>query len=210
MNDGRAQNLARPPRPDPGRARSAASCSIRWRPLMTMAVIAVALALPLFLQRAPAEHARRHRQLEPGVRLVGLSRQEGRNRARRGARRSSCAPAPDVARGARHHRRAGTRGVSRHVSGFGKALDALDRQPAAEHAGRHARRSAASTPEGTLALKTQHRGACRRGHGAARHRVGAAPERDARRLAAGRLAHRRAAWRSASCWWWATPSASIF
>ena len=52
------------------------------------------------LQRAAAKHARRDGRLESGVRALGVSHQEGRHRARRGARQAA-ARAPRRRAGAR-------------------------------------------------------------------------------------------------------------
>ena len=64
---------------------------------MTMAVIAIALALPLLLDVLLQNMRARHRRLEPGVRYLGLPRQEGRPPAGRGVGQTAAARDADVA-----------------------------------------------------------------------------------------------------------------
>jgi cell division transport system permease protein len=116
---------------------------------MTMAVIALALALPLFFNVLLRTHA--------PPRPTGIRHSSSRCISPRRPEPSAPRPrqaAPSSARrraGARDHRRAGAREF-RESSGFGKALDLLDTNPL-PNALVVTPSLAASTAEGTQALK---------------------------------------------------------
>ena len=95
---------------------------------MTMGVIAVALALPLFLSLLLQNARTRHRKLERGLRLVGVSGQEGAGSARAQALAKQLRLRGDVA-AVRIISAEQALAEFRSDSGFGKALDALTENP---------------------------------------------------------------------------------
>ena len=152
---------------------------------MTMAVVALALALPLFLNvllqntRSVTAHWNQAFDLS-----VYLDTKAGIERARALAKQLRARE--DVA-DVRLITAEQALAEFRTVSGFGKALDALTDNPLPNTL-LVTPTPAASTPAGTAALEGAHWRACRCGGGADRYRMGRTPERHAGGAAALRLA----------------------